>query len=459
MPTFAGDPASSRFRWTRVLHGALAGTILASSLVAYGGCSSSSPTPTPDDSGTGQSQDSSTSTADSTVPANDSGSSVDTNAPPVDSGTANDSAAGDGGADAGEDAPVVVDCTMDDAGGGLTEHLECSGLYSDWATKTVASDNVLYTPGYVFWSDNANKNRWLHLPPGTQIDTTDMDNWVFPVGTRVFKEFSLGPLRIETRTFLKTGPGVGDWSWATYRWSADGESSATKLDTGETNVNGTSYQIPALGQCTQCHGGRPDMLLGIDAINLGASTASGVTLAYLIGQNAFTTNPPSSIEIPEDSTGKARATFGWLHTNCGIACHNSNPGAIAEGTGLFLKTSAAQLIADDTTPLTAITPYVTAVNVVPNMMAFAMQGYRRIYPGNPALSLIPTLDGSRGNPNIPQMPPIISHIVDTADVGAMKDWITAMPIPDGGPIGPDAGSDAGVDGSTDAAVDGAQDGD
>jgi mono/diheme cytochrome c family protein len=238
---------------------------------------------------------------------------------------------------------------------------------------------------------------------------------------------------------VKTGAALGDWSYTTYRWSADGETTATKLDTGETDVNGTSYEIPAHGQCLQCHGGRPDMLLGIDAINLGTAGAVGLSLSSLIAAKAFTTDPPASIEIPEDETGHARATFGWLHTNCGIPCHNSNSGALAEGTGLFLKTSAAQLIAGGgATPLTEITPYVTAVNVVPKMTQFASQGFLRIYPGNPALSLIPTLDAARNNPNIPQMPPIISHIEDTTDVTKMTTWISTMPIPDAGPQ--DAGS-------------------
>jgi hypothetical protein len=361
-----------------------------------------------------------------------------------------DAEPGQTSADAARDA-TVVDCTSDEGGDGLPNDLVCTGLYSDWASKTVATENHPFTPGYVLWSDNANKARWLYLPPATQIDTSDMDNWVFPVGTKIWKEFALGPLRVETRLLEKTSSG---WLWATYRWTDDGLSGATRLDHGQTNVNGTSYEIPAHIQCPLCHGGRPDMVLGVDVINLGASTAVGLSLASLAADGRFTTDVPASLEIPEDTSGHARASLGWLHSNCGIACHNSNSSALASGTGLFLKTSGAQIIAGaGTTQTSDLDPYVTAVNKVPNMSTFATQGFLRIAPGHPEISLIPTLDGARNKPGVPQMPPIISHIADTRDLAALNTWIRTMPIPDAGMA--DAGN---VDasnadaGSPDAAV-------
>ena len=66
------------------------------------------------------------------------------------------------------------------------------GLYSDWATKTVASGVRQYDPGLHLWSDGASKTRWIYLPPGTKIDTTDMNEWTFPPGTKIWKEFVVG---------------------------------------------------------------------------------------------------------------------------------------------------------------------------------------------------------------------------------------------------------------------------
>jgi hypothetical protein len=427
--------AASRLRRPHVTSGALAASLAVCALAAYAGCSSSSSSPASPDAAvdSGNTVPPPDGGVDATADATPADSSSDVTAP-TDQAAPSDAPPAD---DTGEAAGATVDCSNDEGGEGLPNDLACTGLYSDWASKTIAPQNVPYAPGYLLWSDNANKARFIYLPPGTQIDTSDMDNWVFPVGTKVWKQFSLGALRIETRLFSKTSSG---WNYTTYRWTADGESGATQLEMGETNVNGTSYEIPAHGACLQCHGGRPDNILGFDVINLGTTSAVGVSLASLTAAGQLTTAPPASVEIPEDSSGHARASLGWLHSNCGVACHNSNSGALAAGTGLFLKTSGAQIIAGGGTVQTnQLDPYVTAVYVVPRMQPFASEGFYRIDPGHPANSLVPTLDAARNNPNIPQMPPIISHIEDTADVTALQNWITTMPIPDGGP--PDAGGD------------------
>jgi hypothetical protein len=427
----------ARTRGPRALRANLATACLLASLgsfaiASYAGCSSSSSgSPSAADSGLPDS---------ATIPSPDSGADAGADSATVDSSietSADDSASppADSTApqEAATDTGATVDCSNDDAGDGLPLDLQCTGLYSDWASKTVATANVYYKPAYVLWSDNANKARYMYLPPGTKIDTTDMDNWVFPVGTKVWKEFALGPQRVETRLLMKTAAG---WIWTSYRWTADGETGATQLNAGETNVNGTSYEIPAHSKCIQCHGGASDMLMGFDVINLGSSGAVGLSLSTLIAANQLTSNPPASVEIPEDSTGLARAPIGWLHSNCGVACHNANPNALAAGTGLYMKISGAQIIAGaGSTTTSQLITYVTAVNVVPNMQPFASEGFRRIAPGNPSLSLIPTLDSARNNPNIPQMPPIVSHIADTTDVTALEAWISALPNPS------DAGGD------------------
>jgi hypothetical protein len=386
------------------------------------GCSSSS-------SSSGPSVDSGApgdAAKDGTVDGSDGSTPSDASG---DTSTTAENDAGDASPDGADSAGAAsVDCAHDDGSRGLPSDLVCTGLYSDWASKTVDSANLLYTPGYVLWSDGANKARYLYLPPGAKIDTTDMDNWVFPVGTKIWKEFRLGTQRIETRHFVKTASG---WTWTTYRWTADGESGATQLDFGETNVNGTTYEVPTHGACQQCHSGRPDMVLGLDVINLGASTAVGLTLPYFIANNRFTVNPPATLEIPEDATGLARASLGWLHSNCGITCHNPNTSALAQATGLFMKISGAQLIdGGSAVPTTQLPTYVTAVNVQPSMLKFVNMGFSRIAPGHPEISLIPTLDMARDDPNVPQMPPIVSHLPDTTDVDALASWIRAMGAPD-----------------------------
>ena len=95
--------------------------------------------------------------------------------------------------------------------------LRDTGLYADWATKTVAAGNLPFSPQYPLWSDGAAKSRWLHIPKGRFIDGSDPDVWKFPVGTKLWKEFAFGA-RAETRFIEHTRSG---WQFATYVWNED----------------------------------------------------------------------------------------------------------------------------------------------------------------------------------------------------------------------------------------------
>jgi hypothetical protein len=333
--------------------------------------------------------------------------------------------------DAGPDTADAFTCN-DAIGDGVPPDLRCTGLYSDWATKTVAPENKPYTPGLVFWSDGAQKTRWIYLPPGTKIDTSNMDEWVFPVGTKVWKEFRLGGARVETRLFTKRASDAGssdlNWGWTTYRWSAD-ESSAPRQDDAVTNVNDAGYEIPEHLACLQCHQGRLDILLGVEAVNLGNAAAVGITLAALADAGLLTAPPSStSISIPEDVTGKAQAAIGWLHVNCGTACHSGNPNAEAQGSGLFMKLSATQLM-DASTRVQDTDPYTTAVNKPCHMSPYcAIGGYLRIAAGDVAHSLEVKLAETRdGGSGLSQMPPIVTHQVDEAGTAKLEAWVGALP--------------------------------
>ena len=70
--------------------------------------------------------------------------------------------------------------------------LQETGLYSDFATLEVDPRHLAFSPQYPLWTDGAAKRRWISLPPGSAIDGSDPDAWVFPVGTRLWKEFSFG---------------------------------------------------------------------------------------------------------------------------------------------------------------------------------------------------------------------------------------------------------------------------
>jgi hypothetical protein len=331
--------------------------------------------------------------------------------------------AGTRAADSNARAPgISADCPTEDA---APTQLACTGLYQTAKPFVVAPAVRAYAPAHTLWSDGAAKSRYVYLPPGQTIDTSTMDEWSFPVGTKFWKEFSLAGKKLETRFLHKVG--ASNWQMATYRWNPD-ETAATRVDGGELVPleGGDAYEIPSAGQCNQCHSGRIDKVLGFEAVNLGLPEAQGVVLATLVNEGRLSHPPPTtSLTIPNDDTNKAAPALGWLHTNCGLTCHNSSPGAACGYRGLNLRLSFDELHPADGSParVTNLAAYTTSVNV-PSSLPDA--GYARITPGSPTMSAIPRLAGARKPAASAQMPPIVSHLVDAAGVAAIDDWIAAM---------------------------------
>jgi hypothetical protein len=358
--------------------------------------------------------------SDDTAPLDTADASLVDSAPPV--------VAADGKAIQDSDTPEpFFDCTQEAAVDAPAD-LRCAGLYDRWSKKTIRADLKEYKPAFTFWSDGAEKRRWVFLPPGGKIDSSDMDGWKYPVGTKFFKEFVLAGKHVETRMFWK----VGDTTWVktTYKWAPD-EQSATRLDTGYTpndagDPDAGGYEIPAVAKCDQCHNGSADKILGFEAVGLGAAGATGYTLAQLVADDRLTVKPvATTVTIPDDGKGSANA-LGWMHANCGTACHNKNPSANCSFKGMHLKLTHAQLAPDaGTATVTALDSYVTAVNVPASIPA---GGYMRIAPKDPSESAIHFLASHRNNANTNgQMPPIDTHVVDPTGVGYLETWINALP--------------------------------
>lgn len=327
--------------------------------------------------------------------------------------------------DAGR-ADAAVDCARDVGDDGVPSHLECTGLFVDIVKKTVAASAAPYEPAFPFWSDGAEKSRWLHLPDGATIDATDPDEWVFPVGTKAWKEFRLAGKRVETRYFVKQTPTT--WLHATYRWSDD-ERSARRI-TGSEKVpfGDAGYEIVANDTCDQCHFGKVDRLLGVDAVELGLPGASGLTLDALTRANRIAPAlPQTALTLPDDATGKSAEAMGRLHANCGLSCHSASPSAAAAFVSMRLRLKYGELTGGAPDP-TATELYTTTVGVPATARTIPDAGTTyRIAPGDPATSAIAYLMGQRGSGA--QMPPIGSHVVDSESVGHVGAWISALPPP------------------------------
>ena len=346
----------------------------------------------------------------------------------------------------------ATDCATD-GGTEVPDDLACTGLFADVAAGTLEGGVRAYTPGLTFWSDGAQKSRWVYLPKGKVIDTSDMDGWVFPEGTKFWKEFRLDGQRVETRLYWKRGDK--DWVATTYRWSANG-SKATRLRDGETHVNGTNYEIPNESLCTTCHFGRKDRILGFEAVGLALDAASGVTLQNLVEEGLLSAPPgKTTLTLPEDATGKAAQAAGWLHANCGTSCHNRTPNALAHFIGLWMRLEAKTLLAagvanDGGAPAVATVEdldiFTTAVNKKVQLDPYVADAkWKRITPGSPGKSLLYFLASTPRGSGEESMPPIVIHTPDAKGLEGVAAWITALGNGNGGA---DGGAEAGADGGT-----------
>jgi hypothetical protein len=341
----------------------------------------------------------------------------------IEDGWSSDAPKGSDGGDAGADtAPPVdagppPDCTAIGPEGEPLE-LACTGLYGSWQAQTIASDARAFDPGIHLWSDGAEKSRWIQLPPGASIDTSNMNEWTFPVGTKLWKEFRLAGLKVETRLTWKKTASL--WVRVAYAWSLD-QTSATELRAGQKNVRGTTYEIPSASDCSICHNGRLDGVLGFEAIGLSTPSATGLTMSALVAENLLTIPPASPLVIPGTPTDVA--ALGWLHANCGTSCHSPSNYALAKDTGLFMRLDAAKLGS-----VQATDTYATAVNVPSTFQPSPGAGFLRIKPKDSAHSCIPYRDGLRDpSPGDHlQMPPLATHVVDTSGLGLVMSWIDSL---------------------------------
>jgi hypothetical protein len=328
-------------------------------------------------------------------------------------------------------------CTSDDAG--VPNELRCTGLYSDWPSRSVAPENQPYEPGHALWSDGADKSRWIQLPPGAQIDVSNLNEWTFPVGTKIWKEFRLTiggvEQRVETRLLWKVAAGPpGEWVRTAYAWSSDGKS-ASRLAVGMQDVPGTDhYEIPSEHECARCHAGRLDGVLGFDAPLLAAATAQGLTWDMLQAQSLLTSSngnelvPRASLAIPGGAVESQ--AIGFLHTNCGVCCHNPNTNAGQMHLRLETKADHTFGAVSDTAV------YTDAIN---HPSYFHPQGqvgtFYRIRPTDDSRSVVYYRMGQRDalNGGSEQMPPIDSHVVPTEALANVDAWIQFMTASNGYP--------------------------
>jgi hypothetical protein len=319
--------------------------------------------------------------------------------------------------------------------------LASTGLCADGACATIAADVHPYTPRWPLWSDGADKRRWIWLPPGTQIDTTDMNAWRFPNGTRLWKEFATeGGVRLETRLFTKVAEG--DWFRVAYAWN-EAQTEAREIPLGADDVLGTGHDIPSRRDCGQCHDrvSVDDRVLGFAAMQLDHDRPDGeLDLADLVRLDLLTVPPPEPaagqpfFPLPTDvSAGESVATvhaaLGYMHANCG-PCHS-------EKSEIFLSDKAHIDTRLEIGRLGGVgaTPAYSTLLGQPSIQRIPYQPPRDAEPTRTLLVEAGNADRSvlmarfsRYTDAI-RMPPLATETTDPDALTLLTAWVEALPVP------------------------------
>lgn len=253
------------------------------------------------------------------------------------------------------------------------------------ATGFLCGDAVAYEPAYPLWSDGMGKQRFIRLPEDAQIDTSDMDHWEFPVGTRLWKEIADEDHVVETRLAERWGPGEDDWNYRSY-------------------TSDPSYEPP---NCQRCHSGAEERVLGFSAIQLSRDAGRGVAAEMA---DRFTHAPRLDTPLADDHV--SRRALGTLHANCG-GCHNDGPNAV--GSSLDLRLRVTDRVLEDTAA------FRTTVGVPTDTFA-DMQ--TRVVPGDPSASALFFRMAARGS--AAQMPPLGTDVIDHGGAINVGTWINDL---------------------------------
>lgn len=303
-------------------------------------------------------------------------------------------------------------------GEGVATQLSATGCVDTSDPTRPASGLIPYEPNAPFWSDGAEKHRWMGLPNSQKITVGADGDWDFPNGTVLVKNFHLEERLIETRLFMRHPDGV--WAGYSYEWNAQGTDATLVRGGKQVTIGGQTWIYPSEGQCLQCHTQAAGRSLGPETkqlafnINYPQTGRDGHQLVTLNAIDAMTTPVADAgtripYPTPTGSSGSiAERARSYLHTNCSF-CHRPG-GPTGSGMDLRYSTTLANTSTCDATP---------------TVSDLGIANARIIAPGDPDRSVLLRRMSVRGVPE--QMPPSgLGARVDEEGVALMREWIGSM---------------------------------
>jgi hypothetical protein len=260
-----------------------------------------------------------------------------------------------------------------------------------------------FEPRWKLWSDGAEKQRWIYLP--APIDNSNADYWRFPVGTRLWKQFTRDGVLVETRYLVKYGDADDAWLFIGF------DGNGVPQPDGADNVSGTGHDIPARKTCLGCHANVKSRVLGFSAFQLDYDGVWDLDDADSAGWFASPL-PDRHPHYPVPGNAQQQAVLGYFHANCGH-CHNSQ--------SPLINRPMFRLETDHCGSLSGTRTYQSTVNV----SGLAYGGATIIAkPGDPDHSIIYTRMHSSDPKK--KMPALGSEVPDAAAISMIRTWIANL---------------------------------
>jgi uncharacterized repeat protein (TIGR03806 family) len=296
--------------------------------------------------------------------------------------------------------------------------LTATGCVNSSNASQAATGLIPYGINAPFWSDGADKDRWMALPDGRNISVQSDGDWSFPNGTVLMKHFRLGGRLIETRLFMRHPDGV--WGGFSYAWNAAQTDASIVRGGAVRDIGEQNWIFPSESDCLECHTGAAGRALGLETAQLNRSftypqtnrTSNQLTtlnhidlLTPEITDAASQPSMPDPFDTSAPLTNRARA---YLHTNCS-QCHRPG-GSTPSSMDLRYTTALAST---------------QSCNVSPQSGGDLGLGAsaRLIAPGSATNSLVVNRMNRRDSH---AMPPLGSNLIDTAGVALLTQWVDGL---------------------------------
>lgn len=295
--------------------------------------------------------------------------------------------------------------------GPMPQQLSETGLFADMHARRPIARAVTYEPSLPLWTNGADKERWLLLPPGTQVDNTQTP-WELPIGTVFGKTFVYatdhGSVPIETRLMRRLDQG---WEYYAYKWVGDDAELLSLERSINVQVVGFGEQfghlVPSRYECRTCHESNATPVIGFDALRLSMPPPEAAVsqLQGLYARGVFRAPPQEPEGIAGDDP-LTRWVLGYLHGNC-AHCHNDQPQSMSQ-LDLRHTQALAQLIA------------------VPTQGSGQLPGIR-VQPGSPEQSVLyQAFTWAEDVPELKPMPPLGVQRRDLEAAAAIEQWIRSL---------------------------------